>query len=138
MFADRVAMLEFANRGMQQVMQPDSHRRGNHFAILLLDPSLDVVVAFSLVCLQPEFAGNFHFRFHAEVIHFDRVPLLANFAERLGEIVAHQVPCKCSVFLAVVGAIAKHAVQILNALFQHAVGLTRIHLVRTRHVFEIH
>ena len=136
-FARRMAMFQFADCRMQEIVQPDGNGRSNYFGAFLLEPALDVVVAFALVGLEPEFSGDLHFRFHAKAIDFDAVPHLAHLTQRAREIVSEQVPGQSPVFRAVIGPLAEHSIEIFNACFENFVGLTGMDFIRPGHVLEI-
>src|ERR1700759_1293827 len=105
MLAGSVAILELANHRMDEIVEPYGDRRRHHFALFRFEPALDVVVPFPFVRLQPEFAGDFYFGFHAGVIDFDRVPHLADVTQSFREVVAGDMPGESSDFAGLRGTI---------------------------------
>src|SRR5207302_433347 len=135
--ARRMPVFQFADRRMQEVVQPDRNWRRNYFGVFLLEPALDVVVAITLVGLEPEFSGDLYSRFHPQAIYFDGVPHLAHFAQGVREVIREKVPSQRPVFRAVIGPLAENSIEIFDARFQNLVGLTRIDFIGPSQVFEV-
>ncbi len=126
-----------AHGRVQQVVEPGRHRRRDGLGTLLFQPALDVVVAVALVRLQPELAGDLHPGLHAQPIDFDRAPALPHLAQRPGEVAREQVPAERGPLARRDGAIAEDAVQVLDRVAEHQVGLAWRDLVGAGEVLEV-
>ena len=83
MLARAVPVLQLPDGWVHQIVQPDCDRRWDHFSIFLLQPALDVVVAFTFVRLQPELSGNFHLRFYPQMVDLNVSHFFADVAQRI-------------------------------------------------------
>ena len=122
---------------MQQVAQPNGYRRRHHFGAFRFEPSLDVVVAVAFMRLQPEFAGNFHFRLHLQAVHFDRVEFLAHHAQRIREISGKEMPRQHPVLIVAKRPLLEDFEQIIRAFLHHFIGLPGRDFIRTSQVLHV-
>ena len=124
--AVKVRLLRNApERRVQQVAQPDGHRRRHHFGAFRFQPALDVVVAVAFMRLQPELAGDFHFRLHLQAVDFDRVEFLAHHAQRIREIAGEEMPRQHPVLVVAKRPLLENLEEIVRAFLQDLVGLRR-------------
>src|ERR1700739_716463 len=91
--------LDTPDWGVQQIAQPDGHRRRQNLRAFQLEPSLDVVIAVALVRLEPELARDLYLGFYLEPVYLDRVEFFPYDTERVSEVAGQEVPRQHSVLV---------------------------------------